>query len=133
MGPRTRELCEERYLCVPVRRQRHDRYDPYLDRGVEAVDEFRLIGQLEDDPVIGPKPLVDEVEGKPRRPLAELPVGYVPAFACEGDPVAVSDDGPVQLFPDGLVDPEAFLSVLFYKNFRIGHEAFDHGTLLGFI
>ncbi len=130
MGNGAGELREEGDLRAPVGRQRHDRYRPYLDRGIETVDKVQLVGQLEDDAVIGPKPFVDEVEGKPRSPCPKLPVGHVPALAGQRDPIAVSGDGPVQLFPYGLVDPETFFSVELYKSFRIGHEAFEHGTLL---
>ena len=118
------ELSKKGDLRVPVGGKGKDGNDPYLDGGKVTVDEFRLVGELEDDPVIGPQAPVNEMEREPIHLFSHLRVGNVASPVCKRDSMSVSIYPFIKLFPECFIDPVTFCLVFSYEGFRVRNKTF---------
>ena len=126
MGFSLSELGEEGDLCIPVSGESKDWDDPDFDCSKVTVNKFRLVGELEDDPIIGPQAQINQMEREPVHPFSHLRIGNVASHVGKRDSMRVLIHPFIKFFPECLLYPVAFFPVFLYKGFGKSDKTFQH-------
>jgi hypothetical protein len=126
VGSGLSELSEKGNLCVPVSGEGKDRDDSDLDGSKVTINEFRLVGELEDNPIIGPQPKVNKMERQAVDSFSHLRIRNVVSHVGKCDSILVTVHPIVKFFSECLVYPVALFLVFPYKGFGVWNKTFQH-------